>query len=63
MNEIKFVKNPDYPDNWEEQQRKRCGDCFGCRHFLDCLGAICKKTGQPLRLPITGCGGREPKTY
>ena len=62
MDGFRFVKNPDYPDDWEEKERKRLGDCFGCGLFLGgCMGAVCRKTGMPLRLPVHGCPGKPVK--
>ena len=32
-NEIRFVPNPDYPEDWNERQREKLGDCFGVVNF------------------------------
>lgn len=62
-NEIRFVPNPDYSEDWNERQREKLGDCFWCRKLSGGIGFLCSTclvTKMPLKFPIHGC---EKKDY
>lgn len=64
MGEPRFIPNPDYPPDWEERQKEKYGDCFGCKsHSEPCgwFGGRCLKSGCVLKYPIRGCCKRDPK--